>query len=297
MAISVVINTFNEEENIIRSLKSVYFADEIVIIDMNSTDKTREIAQKLGAKVYLHPKVGFVEPARNFAIEKANSDWILILDADEEIKEPLIEKIQTLTMGNHGKSFFRIPRKNIIFNKWIKHARFWPDLQIRLFKKGKVTWLNEIHSIPVTTGEGVDMEIREENAIIHHNYSSVTQFINRMNRYTSIQAKEKLSDEYQFKVDDILKKPFAEFLSRFLAGQGYKDGLHGLAISLLQAFSELVVQLKLWEKKGFSEEDIDLSTFEKEINQHSSDLHYWLREEKIGRDKNNLRRIVKKVIS
>ncbi|MBU3926431.1 MAG: glycosyltransferase family 2 protein [Bacteroidetes bacterium] len=297
MAVSAVINTWNEEKNIKRCIDSLAsWIDEIIVVDMNSTDATCEIAQKLGARVYSHPQTGYVEPARNFAIEKANSEWIFIIDADEEVHEPLAEKIRTLILGTHGKSFFRIPRKNIIFGKWIKHARWWPDLQIRLFKKGMVTWLNEIHSIPVTQGEGVDLEIKEDNSIIHYNYSSISQFITRMDRYTSIQVKEKLSEGYQLKISDFFKKPFSEFISRYLAEEGYKDGLHGLAVCVLQAISEFVVCLKMWEKQKFEEKELNLQTFEENINTVSSEIQYWIKEEKIKHE-SGIKKIVKRVIS
>ncbi len=298
MAVSAVINTWNEEKNIKRCINSLTFwVDEIIVVDMNSSDATREIAQKLGARIYIHPPTGFVEPARNFAIEKANSEWIFVIDADEEVYEPLASKIQTLTSPNHGKSFFRIPRKNIIFGKWIKHARWWPDLQIRLFKKGKVTWLNEIHSIPVTEGEGIDIDIKEENAIVHHNYSSISQFITRMDRYTTIQVKELISQDYNFKISDLFKRPASEFISRYLAEEGYKEGLHGFTVCILQAISEFILYLKLWENLKFEEKELNLNTFEEEENLISSEVHYWIKEQKLKNEKSNLKRIVKRVMT
>ncbi len=298
MAVSAVINTWNEEVNIKRCLDSIIsWVDEVIVVDMNSTDATREISQKMGAKVFIHPPTGFVEPARNFAIEKAGSEWILVVDADEEIGLVLSSKIQTLTTGNHGKSFFRIPRKNIIFGKWIRHARWWPDLQIRLFKKGTVTWLNEIHSIPVTVGEGVDLEIKPDNAITHYNYSSISQYITRMDRYTSIQSQEIRSLGLEFKISDLFKKPVGEFMSRYLVAEGYKDGLHGLVVSILQAFSEFIVYLKLWEKQQFKQHDFDLTTFESESSKISSEINYWVKEEKLKRETSDFKRIVKRVIS
>lgn len=298
MSVSAVVNTWNEEKNIKRCLDSVInWVDEVIVVDMNSTDDTVQIAQKLGAKVFSHPSVGFVEPARNFAIEKATSDWILILDADEEITSVLTSKIQSLITNNHDKSFFRIPRKNILFGKWIKTARWWPDLQIRLFKKGSVTWLNEIHSIPVTEGIGVDFEVNPENAIIHHNYNSLSQYILRMDRYTSVQAKELKEEGHEFKVSDLINKPFNEFLSRYLASEGYKDGLHGFVVSVLQAISEFILYLKVWEYSKFTETGFNLQDFDKESNKLKDDLNYWVKNEIIKNEKNSLSKFVKKVIT
>lgn len=278
MKISVVVNTWNEEKNIKRCLDSIKsLADEIVLVDMYSTDKTVEIAKKLGAKVYFHKFTSYVEPARNFAIKKATGNWILVLDADEELPSGLVKKLKDLSR-NKKINFFRLPRKNIIFGRWIKHSRWWPDYNIRFFRKGKVEWLERIHSVPLTRGEGEDLEDKEVNAIIHHHYQSITQYIERVNRYSEIQSQGLINFAYKFRWQDLISKPKNEFLSRFFAGEGYKDGLHGLVLALLQSFSELIVYLKVWEKQGFKEEELkDLSIELKKVNK---DLSYWSKQKK-----------------
>ncbi len=297
MRISAVINTYNEEVNIKRCIDSLtHFTDEIVVVDMNSSDETVQVAKKLGVTVYTHPQTGFVEPARNFAIEKATGKWILIVDADEEISKTLSTKILTLISGEHGKSFFRIPRKNIIFNKWIKNGRWWPDYQVRLFKKGHVSWLNQIHSIPLTEGIGVNLEAVEDNAIIHYNYQSISQFVTRLNRYTDIQVKELVEQGYEFKAIDLIRRPSNEFIGRYLASQGYKDGLHGLTLSVLQAISEFILYVKLWENNKFSESDLSLDEFSQQSKKGYQEIQYWLKEEAINKEKSPLKRMVKRVI-
>ena len=170
--ISVVVNTWNEEENIRRCLSSVKWADEIVVVDMHSTDKTVEIARKFGAKVFFHQYTGYVEPARNFALRCAQGKYILVLDADETTPATLARKLKKIAKENKF-DFVRIPRKNIIFGKWIKHSRWWPDYNIRFFKKGKVTWSDKIHSVPLIRGKGKDLEAKEVNAIVHYHYQSI----------------------------------------------------------------------------------------------------------------------------
>jgi (heptosyl)LPS beta-1,4-glucosyltransferase len=276
--VSVIINTFNEEENLPRALSSAkLLADEIVVVDMKSDDKTVEIAKKGGAKVYQYKRVGYVEPARNFAISKATGDWIFILDADEEIPKTLVKRLRRLVKSGKG-DYYRIPRKNIIFGKWMKHSRWWPDMNIRFFKKGKVTWNEVIHSVPLTKGKGVDLEAKEDLAIIHHNYQTITQYLERMNRYTTIQAKLLINEDYRFIWKDLIKKPLSEFLSRYFAGEGYKDGLHGLAVSLLQAFSEIVVYLKIWEKEKFLEQAITINEIANQIGEAEAETNWWLTE-------------------
>ncbi|KKR11451.1 MAG: Glycosyl transferase family 2 [Candidatus Woesebacteria bacterium GW2011_GWA1_39_21] len=275
--ISVVINTLNEEKNLPRVLDSVKnFADEIVVVDMYSDDDTVVLAKKAGAKVYQHKRMGYVEPARNYAIEKATGDWILILDADEEIPKSLTEKLKKLVETPKSYDYFRVPRKNIIFGKWIKHSNWWPDYNIRFFKKGFVSWNEIIHSVPVTCGNGADLEVDEKNAIVHHNYSTIEQYIDRLNRYSSHQKTALLKGGYKFTWKDLIREPMHEFLRRYFQGEGYKDGLHGLSLSLLQAFSELTVYLKVWQEEKFKDEKATVENVTVVVKESQREMNYWV---------------------
>jgi len=148
-----------------------------------------------------------------------------------------------------------------------------PDYVIRLFKKGSIRWSEKIHSVPLTRGEGKDLEAKEINAIVHYNYNSIAQYLERLNRYSKIQAEELVASGYKFNWQDVLKKPMNEFLSRFFAGEGYKDGLHGLVLALLQAFSELIRYLKVWEKEKFVEQDI--SSYHEIMEENINDYLHW----------------------
>lgn len=274
MKVSVVVNTYNEEKNISRCLESVRgFADEIVVVDMHSTDKTEEIVKKFGAKIFEHEYTRYVEPARNFALSRATGDWILIIDADEELSGTLRKKLEEI-IENNIFDYVEIPRKNIIFSKWIEHSRWWPDYLVRFFRKGKVKFSDEIHVPPSTTGEKISLEAKEENALIHHNFQTISQFIERLNRYSDIQSEELTKNGYKFNWKDVIVKSSNEFFSRFFAGNGYKDGFHGLALAILQSFSEATVYLKVWEKEGFPKDNLsDISqVFEKIIN----NFLYWM---------------------
>lgn len=255
MKISVVINTFNEEENIGRCLASVKgFADEIVVVDMHSTDKTVKIAKKYQAKVFLHEYTRYVEPARNFALAKTTGDWILLLDADEELSQSLAKKLKEIA-GADNFDYVELSRRNIIFGKWIEHSRWWPDYLVRFFRAGLVTFSDRIHLPPSASGKGLKLGSEEENALVHHNFQSISQYLERVNRYSDIQAEELVKSGYKLNWRDLLTKPADEFFSRFFAGEGYKDGLHGLVLALLQSFSELALYLKVWEKEGFVEKE------------------------------------------
>jgi (heptosyl)LPS beta-1,4-glucosyltransferase len=273
--LSIVINAQNSEgdlENCLNSVKNL--ADEIVVIDQESTDSTVSIAKKFNCKIFTHEKVKFVEMARNFGISKASGDWILVLDPDEQVSATLAIKIKELVKSNEA-DYYYISRKNIIFNKWMKYSRWWPDYNLRLFKKGCVSWFQKIHVEPSATGTEAKIEDREEWAIIHNHYVSISQFLERMNRYTDAQVITKVSEGYKFEWKDLIRFPMNEFLSRYFYGEGYKDGLHGLALAALQAFSELVLYLKIWEKQGFEDSNPRLDQIISEANKAEKDLHFW----------------------
>jgi (heptosyl)LPS beta-1,4-glucosyltransferase len=275
MKISVVINTLNEADSLPRAIASVkVLASEIVVTDMESEDGTAEVAKSLGAKVFTHKRVSFVELARNFGISRVTGDWVLIMDPDEELTPRLLKELKSI-VDKDGADYVRIPRKNIVFGRWLKHSRWWPDYNIRLFKKGAVSWNEVIHAVPMTVGKGIEVEAEEDLAIIHHHYDSVEQYLERMNRYTSQQVKMKLAENYKFSWKDLIGKPVDEFLSRYFFGEGYKDGVHGLAVSLLQGFSELVLYLKLWQAEKFKDEDVSVLNIVSEMGSKEKDLHFW----------------------
>lgn len=275
LGLSVVINAQNVEADLASAIASIKdLANEIVVVDQGSTDKTAEIAKKLGAKVFSHESVKYVELARNFAISKATNDWILILDADEEITDSLAKKIEEI-IKKPKADYYRIPRKNIIFGKWIEHTLWWPDYQTRLFKKGKITWNETIHSVPMTIGKGMDLPAEEKLSILHHNYDSIEEYLERLNRYTSVQSEFLIKDNYKFSWTDLISKPFREFINRYFTGEGYKDGVHGLALSLLQAFSELVTYIKVWQRDKFKEENVNSLDVISEMKDKEKELHFW----------------------
>lgn len=290
--ISVVINTFNEEHVLERAIKSVFWADEILVCDMHSDDNSAVLAKKLGAKVILHKKVNFVEPARNFAISKTENEWVLILDPDEEVPDGLEGKLREIINGEGVTTYVEIPRKNIIFGKWVKASQWWPDYNIRFLKKGSVNWNNKIHRPPKTEGQGIKLRSEERWAIIHHHYESVSQFLKRMDRYTDIQAKELRDDGYEFDFKDLVRKPLGEFLGRYFANRGFEDGLHGLALSFLQAFSFLVVYLKVWENNEFKDQDIKYDVVKELSYESGKEIDHWLKYGNLS--KNPVKRILQK---
>ncbi|MFC1653745.1 glycosyltransferase family 2 protein [Patescibacteria group bacterium] len=266
--VSVIINTKNSSNTLEQAIRSVSWSDDIVVVDMGSTDETKKIAKKYTESVHDFKDVGFVEPARNFAIKKAKHDWIFILDADEEASEKFSELIPNLI--NKDVDVYDIPRKNIVFDKWIQHTGWWPDYQRRLFKKDHVTWSDKIHSTPEVRGKIVKLPNKEEIAIIHHNYQSIEQFIDRLNKYTTIEALQQKGSHTS--PSKLLSEGFSEFYSRFFKNQGHKDNMHGISLSLLQMFYQVTTQLKIWQNRGFENIDEKMS---KSFSKIIKDLKYW----------------------
>jgi glycosyltransferase involved in cell wall biosynthesis len=291
--ISVVINTLNEAEQLEKALESLKWADEVLVCDMHSDDGTLGVAKKFNAKVITHKRMNFVEPARNFAISKAAHDWVLIIDPDEEIPNSLASRLKEI-VDKSMSDFVEIPRKNIIFGKWVNGSMWWPDYNIRFFKKGKVSWAGiNIHRPPKTEGQGLKLEEKEELAITHNHYATISQFIRRLDRYTDVQAKEIIKSGYKFNWKDLITKPLGEFLGRFFANRGFEDGLHGLVLSLLQSFSFLVMYLKVWELEKFKQEDITLTEVKQITKNGGKEINYWFKYASLS--KNPVKRFVQKI--
>jgi len=273
--ISAVINVRNEAENLDKCLKSIKnIVDEIIVVDMHSTDDSAKIAQKYGAKIYPYRFLKVVEPARNFALSKATGKWILLLDPDEFLGKSLKKELLAITKRS-DIDFVKIPRKNIIFGKWIRHSRCWPDYLIRFFKKGYITWNKEIHSQPTTKGNGLTLLDSEQLAIRHNNYPSVSTFILRALRYAGIQSDELKETEYKLKISDFILKPTQEFNSRFFAAEGYKDGLHGLIFCLLQSFAVALIYIRLWEKQGSVDKPLSKDSYVSSSQESTFEYSFW----------------------
>lgn len=253
--LSVLIHTKNVADTLEKTLKSVQFADEIIVVDMESTDETLAIAKKYQTKIYHHEDVGYADPARNFAISKAQYPWILVVDADEVISAELREIILQTINDEQSADIYHLPRKNFVFGKWIMKTGWWPDYQPRLFKKGTVSWQVGVHRLPDMTGLQEKFPAEEKYAIEHANYTDIAHFLTKLNHYTSIQAKERLSSSSKddFSSSELFEIFANEFAKRSLMMNGFEEGLHGTALSFLQATYEAAIYLKQWGEKGYQE--------------------------------------------
>jgi len=273
MNLSVVIITFNEEVNIGRTLASVQplVADgkgEIIVVDSGSTDRTVEIAKSFGAKVFIEEWKGFAAQ-KNSAIDKATGDWILSLDADEELDSELIGELTgngdkrvglrsgshewCLTMGGSGRDIlkgspvgFLVDRKNYFLGRWIQHGGFWPDSKLRLFRRGT----GRFEDRSVHEDIRVDGPTREipYGALLHHSYRTLSDYIEHMNRYSSLGAEMVAAKgKVRFSVINIVLRPLATFIYNYFFRLGFLDGREGLLLHLNHAVYVSWKYAKAWE--------------------------------------------------
>lgn len=249
--ISVVIFTKNEELNIRACIKSVKpFADEIILVDMQSQDKTVAIAKSYNAVIHEVEDINWVEPVRNFGISKAKNEWILVLDADERVPKTLAKALIKIASENNYDAV-KIPFKVIFFKKWIKHTHWWPDYHVRFFRKGFVKWIVKIHPDIKVSGRVIELKAEAKNAIIHENARDIKAWLKKIDHHTDFEGfffnLEKVTAE------DILGRFRREFYWRYFENKGYLDGMHGFVLSKFMEYYRFLELAKFWEKKGYQE--------------------------------------------
>lgn len=252
--ISVLINTFNEEKNIRNCLESVKWADEIIVVDMYSEDKTVEIAKEYTDKIYFYERCGYADPARNFALEKATGDWILVVDADELVTLALKKKLLEISANDFAEVVL-IPRSNYIFGHLFKYSGSSPlaDAQVRFFKKGYMTFSSAVHQIyNINNGARIFKIDKEDETLIHFAYISVEQWVEKMNRYSTIEAKNSfngIKTDLNFK--GLFVKSLKTFIKKYFVQKGYKEGELGFLYIILELAYFNISYLKLKLMKRF----------------------------------------------
>ena len=287
MKISVVVSAFNEEKKLDECLQSVgKIASEIIVIDNSSTDKTSDIAKKYTDKVFRKENLMMLNTNKNFGFSKASCEWILNLDADERMTDELSEEI--LKLENPAFDGFLIPRKNIIFGKWIEHTGWYPDYQLRLFRKDKGKF-EEKHVHEMIRVDGLTDKLN--NPIMHFNYENLTQFLDKMiKNYTVSEAENLIKNKHVFKGLDLFTVPISEFVKRFFMQKGYRDGMYGLSLSLLMAFYHLIVMLRVWEMLKYPEDRNTLTLLKEGGETLKKEINYWGYQIKIEEQNSMLKR-------
>ena len=243
---SVTVITLNEEKDLPKCLQSVRdFADEIVVVDSGSTDKTVEIAKSSGARVF-ERKFDNFQSQKNYAAEKTTGDWIFSIDADEEVSPELSVEIKKAVESGKFEAY-SIPRKNIIFGKFIRHTRWNPELDrhIWLWKKEAGRWEGNVHEEMVVKGTVGTLS----GAKIHHQYETVAEFFDMMNRYSELESKQKIANGQKFSLFRMCFDPLYNFSVRFFYRLGFLDGWRGFTLSYLMAVYHFNVWIKIWQKQ------------------------------------------------
>lgn len=243
--LSVAIITHNEAENIARTLSSVAWADEIVIVDSGSTDATVEIARHHGAKISTEEWRGFAAQ-KNFAIARCTSDWILSLDADEEVSPALAAEIQTQINAPTADAYF-LPRRNFFLGRWMRRGGYYPDAKLRLFRRGKAAFeARTVHETLQTSAQTATLH----NDLLHHAYPTLASYNEHMNRYSTLSAATIAArDQRVSLVWHALVTPCATFLYNYVFRLGFLDGREGLLLHLYHSAYVSWKYAKAWERK------------------------------------------------
>ena len=241
MNVTAIVPALNEEHNIVDCLESLAWADRrVVFMDSRTTDRTEELARKVGAEVMLHPFENFAQ-FHNAAMEQVEADWIFFVDADERATPELAEEVRSVTDGSHEEVAWSVPRHNYIFGRLTLGAGWYPDYQSRLLLRGRVHWERPVHEVAVVDGP----EGYLKNPLIHYNYDDLADFIARQERYTGFDAEILFQQRVRPHFYTPYSQAVRQFWWRFVTLRGTRDGLHGLWLSLLMAYYEAVKYRKL----------------------------------------------------
>ncbi len=240
--LSLVIVTLNEEANIERCIQSVPFADEVILVDSFSTDRTVEIATSLGAKVVQEQWRGF-GPQKAFATELTKNSWVLSLDADEALSPALAKEIQEKLSTLDPEAGYQIPRRSFHLGRWIDHGGWYPDYQMRLFNKQHSRW----NFAGLHEKVEVKKKIKFRHPILHWVFKSLSHQVITNDRYSSLGAMELLEKGKKFSYLKFFFKPPTKFVECYFFKGGFRDGLPGFIIAVGAAYSVFLRHSKLWE--------------------------------------------------
>lgn len=247
MSLSVVILTKNEEKNILDCLESVKSADEIVIVDDESEDRTCEVAQRFSKKIKIFKRKlnGDFSAQRNFGLNKTRGSWVLFVDADERVSGEFFDQIKSQVEDTNAVGF-KIKRKDVIFGKKINFGETGKFSLIRIAQKGSGFWKGKVHEewriegpVETLTGE-----------LLHFPHQTVGEFLSELNNYSSIRARELYDRGVKTSPLEIIAYPNLKFIMNFLIRLGFLDGIPGFIIAMTMSFHSFLVRSKLWLKSS-----------------------------------------------
>ena len=243
--LSVAIITLNAAAQLEACLQSVRFADEIVVVDSGSTDGTQALAERHGARVVQQDWLGF-GPQKQFAVEAAQHDWVLCLDADERITPELQAAIES-TLSKPSAAAFRFPRCNRFLGRYLKHGEGYPDWSLRLFDRRQARWSDDaVHEKVVADGPVGELQ----GDLLHDSAESLASYLTKQNRYTTLAAEMALAAGKRASFGRIALSPLIRFIKFYLVRQGFRDGLPGLIHIAIGCFNSFTKYSKMLERQN-----------------------------------------------
>lgn len=241
--LSLVIITLNEEEIIQQCIESASFADEVLVVDSESSDRTVELARQLGAKVVDQPWLGYGRQ-KQFAVDQAAYDWVLCLDADEQLTTELKQEIQSILQAPSVNAY-ALPRRNRFMGRWLLHGEGYPDWCIRLFNRKSARWSDD----PVHEKVEVDGEVKRlAGDLLHQSEQGLEEYLRKQNHYTSVQAEVLFNRGKPFRWSKMLLSPLIRFIKFYFLRRGLLDGLPGLVHISIGCFNSFIKYAKLRER-------------------------------------------------
>lgn len=244
MKVSGIVVCFNEEKNIEKCLKSLLWADEIIVVDSYSTDNTVSICKKYTDKIYQREWPG-INKQKEYAVSLSQNEWVFVLDADEMASEGLAKEIlERLESDNNKFDGYMVKRHTYYLGKWIDHGGWYPDYKLRLFKKSKGYFGGEDPHDKIIVNGNV---ARLEGEIYHYTYENISHHIRTINNFSDVVSQKMLEKSEKFVLPKMLAKPLIKFFETYVYKLGFLDGIQGLIISVLSSYYVFLKYAKLWE--------------------------------------------------
>jgi glycosyltransferase involved in cell wall biosynthesis len=241
--VTATIITFNEAANIQAALESLSWADELIVVDSQSTDDTVAIARRFTDKVIVRPWPGYIAQ-KNFAAEQATHDWIFSLDADERVTPELAAEVKSLLASGPKAAGYRVPRVTFHLGRWMRSTDWYPDYQLRFYDRRRARWSGK-HVHESVKADGPVEDLRGE--LQHYAYRDLAHHFQTMDRYTTLAARQMFEEGRRAGFFDLMVHPPAAFLRNYVLRGGFRDGVPGLIVSAMNARYVGLKFAKLWE--------------------------------------------------
>jgi glycosyltransferase involved in cell wall biosynthesis len=246
-SISVVIATYNEEARIARFMSESAWADEVVVVDGMSSDRTPAIAAEMGARVISRPNQTVAMINKNIGVEQATGDWVLVLDSDEHVPATLVERLRSFIAAPGDVAALRISRQNVILGAWMRHGLRWPDYQTRFFRRGKARFLPTVHGQTIVQGQVQSLPAVPDLALGHDPVDDFGDWVRKLTRYAIMDGQTMHEEGVRPSWWRIMLYPPGLFLYDYIWRGSILDGRRGLILAALMAYYTFLKRVILWE--------------------------------------------------